>query len=133
MFPPSPDTTFAGSHNGFSPLVFWDHLARHSHQEHFNKIKEAQRLTELLLRQLQNLESTHGLDLWPAGSPGVLTVRFRRPSDTLVAKWSLSCEDVLMNPKDPTKPESWRSEEPARGVDEQVAAGVLVPRPGEQA
>ncbi|EST29618.1 hypothetical protein [Streptomyces roseochromogenus] len=105
----APDTTFAGSRNGFSPLVLWDHLARHSYEDQINKIKEAQRLAELLLRQLQDLKKTHGLDLWPARSPGALTVRFRKPSEALVAKWSLSCEDVLMNPEEPKKKESWRS------------------------
>ena len=40
------------------------------------------------------------LELWPARTPGAITVRFRKPSPELVAKWSLSCQDVLIIPGD---------------------------------
>ncbi|MFJ9419383.1 histidine decarboxylase [Streptomyces sp. NPDC101227] len=102
------DTTFAGSRNGFSPLVLWDHLARNSYQDQVDKIKEAQRLAGHFERKLRALKQSHGLDLWPARTPGAITVRFRRPSDELVAKWSLSSQDVCINPDDPGKPASWR-------------------------
>ncbi|MFJ2776879.1 hypothetical protein [Kitasatospora sp. NPDC087315] len=52
----SPDTTFAGSRNGFSPLVLWDHLARHSYKDQVKRIKEAQELTDYLEQQLRTLE-----------------------------------------------------------------------------
>ncbi|MFJ6138730.1 histidine decarboxylase [Kitasatospora sp. NPDC092286] len=86
----SPDTTFAGSRNGFSPLVLWDHLARHSYKDQVKRIKEAQELTDYLEQQLKTLEKEGGLVLWTARTKGTLAVRFRRPSDETVAKWSLS-------------------------------------------
>ncbi|MFE6868583.1 histidine decarboxylase [Kitasatospora sp. NPDC057692] len=89
----SPDTTFAGSRNGFSPLVLWDHLARHSYKDQVQRIKEAQELTDYLEQQLRKLEK-QGLVLWTARTAGTLAVRFRRPSATTVAKWSLSTLDV---------------------------------------
>ncbi|TQF01366.1 histidine decarboxylase [Kitasatospora acidiphila] len=96
----APDTTFAGSRNGFSPLVIWDHLSRHSYQDQVDRIRDAQALADYLERRLRAMEGELGVDLWPARTPGAVTVRFRKPSAELVAKWSLSSQDVLMVPGD---------------------------------
>ncbi|GAA1230918.1 histidine decarboxylase [Kitasatospora nipponensis] len=96
----APDTTFAGSRNGFSPLVLWDHLSRHSHQDQVNRIRRSQQLAAYLEQQLRLLELEKDVDLWPARTPGAITVRFRKPSPELVAKWSLSSQDVLTVPGD---------------------------------
>ncbi|MEV6974949.1 histidine decarboxylase [Kitasatospora sp. NPDC093806] len=98
----APDSTFAGSRNGFSPLVLWDHLSRHSYRDQVDRIRRAQDLAGYLEHGLRALEDEHGLELWPARTPGAITVRFRKPSAELVAKWSLSCENVLTTPGDPT-------------------------------
>ncbi|WP_051877164.1 hypothetical protein [Streptomyces natalensis] len=89
------DTTFAGSRNGFSPLAVWDHLARHSYKDQVDRIHRAQTLAIRMEERLVDLENSKGLELWPARTEGALTVRFRRPSDETVAKWSLSTMDVL--------------------------------------
>ncbi|MFI6847554.1 histidine decarboxylase [Kitasatospora sp. NPDC050467] len=96
----APDTTFAGSRNGFSPLVIWDHLSRHSYQDQVDRIRSAQELAGYLERRLRVMEQETGVELWPARTPGAVTVRFRKPSPELVAKWSLSSQDVLMVPGD---------------------------------
>ncbi|MER5862274.1 histidine decarboxylase [Kitasatospora sp. NPDC002040] len=96
----APDTTFAGSRNGFSPLILWDHLSRHSHQDQVDRIRHAQHLAAYLEHQLRALELSHNLTLWPARTPGAITVRFRKPSPDLVTKWSLSSQDVLTTPGD---------------------------------
>ncbi|GAA2250925.1 MULTISPECIES: PLP-dependent aminotransferase family protein [Kitasatospora] len=96
----APDTTFAGSRNGFSPLVIWDHLSRHSYQDQVDRIRSAQELAGYLERRLREMEQELGVELWPARTPGAITVRFRKPSPELVAKWSLSSQDVLMVPGD---------------------------------
>ncbi|MEV5874838.1 histidine decarboxylase [Streptomyces sp. NPDC052101] len=96
----APDTTFAGSRNGFSPLVLWDHLARHSYQDQVNKIRKAQELAALLEERLRKLELNNGLEVWTARTDGAITVRFRKPSPELVAKWSLSSEDVAVPDED---------------------------------
>jgi histidine decarboxylase len=96
----APDTTFAGSRNGFSPLVMWNHLSRYSYQDQVDRIRGAQQLADYLERRLLALEQESGVELWPARTPGAVTVRFRKPSAELVAKWSLSCQDVLTVPGD---------------------------------
>ncbi|MEU1286611.1 histidine decarboxylase [Kitasatospora sp. NPDC005856] len=96
----APDTTFAGSRNGFSPLVLWDHLSRHSYQDQVDRVRGAQELADHLERRLLEMERELGVELWPARTPGAVTVRFRQPSAELVAKWSLSSQDVLMVPGD---------------------------------
>ncbi|MFF2354471.1 histidine decarboxylase [Kitasatospora sp. NPDC058115] len=97
----APDSTFAGSRNGFSPLVLWDHLSRHSYRDQVDRIRRSQELAAHLERRLHELEAETGAQLWPARTPGAITVRFRKPSADLVAKWSLSCENVLTTPGDP--------------------------------
>ncbi|WP_327064396.1 histidine decarboxylase [Kitasatospora sp. NBC_01302] len=96
----APDTTFAGSRNGFSPLVLWDHLSRYSYQDQVDRIRGAQELAHYLERRLLAMERESGVELWPARTPGAVTVRFRKPSAELVAKWSLSSQDVVMVPGD---------------------------------
>lgn len=103
----APDTTFAGSRNGFSPLVIWDHLSRHSYQDQVDRIRSAQELAGYLERRLRELEQETGVDLWTARTPGAVTVRFRKPSPGLVAKWSLSSQDVLMVPGDESSRRSY--------------------------
>ncbi|WP_051970003.1 PLP-dependent aminotransferase family protein [Kitasatospora azatica] len=103
----APDTTFAGSRNGFSPLVLWDHLSRHSYQDQVDRIRRSQQLAAYLEQQLRLLELEKGIDLWPARTPGAITVRFRKPSPELVAKWSLSSQDVLTTPGDETTRRSY--------------------------
>ncbi|WP_208614499.1 histidine decarboxylase [Streptomyces regalis] len=96
----APDTTFAGSRNGFSPVILWDYLAKHSYDQQISGILRAQRLARYLEQQLKRLSHNIGIDLWVARTPGTLTVRFRKPNPELVAKWSLSSQQVVMNPQE---------------------------------
>lgn len=99
----SPDTTFAGSRNGLSPLVLWNHLASKSLREHAATAVRALRTTRYLESSLRELEDRLDReDRLPEGglcidrSPMALTVRFRQPGDAVVEKWSLSCQPMLM-------------------------------------
>ncbi|MGW4980292.1 pyridoxal-dependent decarboxylase [Streptomyces mirabilis] len=95
----SPDTTFAGSRNGFSPLLLWDYLSRNPYPAQINMIKNAQQLAQYLKEQLETLETPQH-PMWVARTPGALTVRFRRPADKIVSKWSLSPQSLYMIPGD---------------------------------
>ncbi|MCP2261214.1 histidine decarboxylase [Streptoalloteichus tenebrarius] len=97
----SPDTTFAGSRNGFSPIVLWDYLAQNSYDKQISMIREAQRMAHYTEQQLLRLQETLGRDLMVARTPLALTVRFRRPNDEIIAKWSLSSESLKLDPNDP--------------------------------
>jgi histidine decarboxylase len=102
------DTTFAGSRNGFSPIVLWDHLAKHPHDRQVSLITHSQRMAAYLEQQLTRLEEywirrhhkKKGF-LQVARSPLAITVRFRKPNPRIVAKWSLSTVTMLMTPGDP--------------------------------
>ncbi|XVS68039.1 hypothetical protein ACQPYE_18920 [Actinosynnema sp. CA-299493] len=100
----SPDTTFAGSRNGLSPLVLWNHLASKSIREHAAEAVRALRVTRYLESSLRELEDRLDReDRLPEGglhvdrSPMALTVRFRQPEDRVIEKWSLSCQPMQMN------------------------------------
>jgi len=103
----APDTTFAGSRNGFSPLVLWDHLSRYSYRDQVDRIRRSQELAAYLEHRLRSLEQEKGVELWPARTPGAITVRFRKPGPELVTKWSLSSQDVLLTPGDETTRRSY--------------------------
>jgi histidine decarboxylase len=99
------DTTFAGSRNGFSPIVLWDHLAKHPYDRQVSLITHSQRMAAYLEQQLIRLEEywikkrkkEKGF-LHIARSPLAITVRFRKPNARIVAKWSLSTVTMLMTP-----------------------------------
>jgi histidine decarboxylase len=91
----SPDTTFAGSRGGFSSVVLWEHLARYSHAQHVDRVVAAEQITAYATEKLIELGKTHQIDLRVARTPLALTVRFRKPVDRLVFKYSLSTETFL--------------------------------------
>ncbi|GLW93487.1 hypothetical protein [Actinokineospora globicatena] len=99
------DTTFAGSRNGFSPIVLWDHLARTSEGKQVSLAVHSQRMAAYLVEQLHKVEAYRRLkfaedSLFVDRTPLAITVRFRRPSARLVAKWSLSTVSQRMRPGD---------------------------------
>jgi histidine decarboxylase len=90
----SPDTTFAGSRNGFSSMVLWDYLATHSYEAQIAKALRTEELAGYAEERLKALQDELGLELWVARSPLSLTIRFRKAVDELGFKYSLSGETL---------------------------------------
>ncbi|KAH7278649.1 hypothetical protein KP509_38G050700 [Ceratopteris richardii] len=91
----TPDTTFAGSRNGLSPILLWDNIARNSYEKQMEralKLEELAAYTEQRLRYLQ--DEVLRTDLYVERSPLSLTVRFKRASDDLCRKYSLSSDEI---------------------------------------
>ncbi|KUL62346.1 pyridoxal-dependent decarboxylase [Streptomyces sp. NRRL S-1521] len=88
------DTTFAGSRNGFSSLLMWDYLARHSYDDLVRLAARCDGLAAYTHERLLALQERLGRDLWVARSPQSLTVRFRQPRADIVRRYSLSGETV---------------------------------------
>lgn len=83
----SPDTTFGGSRNAFSPLIMWNFLARHSEDAQIKMAAKAHQTAANAERKLAALPG----DWQVARTPYSLAVRFRRPSDNdIVHKYSLA-------------------------------------------
>jgi len=105
LFPPtapeyinSPDTTFAGSRNGLSPIILWDFLARNSYEAQINRAIRCESLASYAEEQLKSVRAYHpSLDLMVERTPMALTVRFRKPNENIVFKYSLSCETIIIN------------------------------------
>lgn len=105
LFPPddpeyigSPDTTFAGSRNGFSSIIWWDYLAKNSYDKQIEKIVRCEEIASYAKEKLETLKPYHiDIDLWIAQTNLSLTVRFRRPNKEIVYKYSLSCETLEVN------------------------------------
>ena len=95
MYIGSPDTTFAGSRNAFSPLIFWEYLANRSFKDHMADIIKAEELTQYTLKKLKALDPKN--KVWIANSPFSLTIRMKKPSDELIFKYSLSTEELYVN------------------------------------
>jgi histidine decarboxylase len=94
----SPDTTFSGSRNGFSSIIMWDFLARHSYDDQINRVLKCESIVKYAEDKLNKLQKEYypRLDLYIARTPLALTVRFRKPNDNLVFKYSLSCETLMV-------------------------------------
>ena len=97
MYIGSPDSTFAGSRNGLSPLVLWDYLSKHSYQDLINKVMYTKNLAEYALKRLKELEKHLGKDLWVEYSPRSLALRFKQPNASITFKYSLSEEILYVN------------------------------------
>jgi histidine decarboxylase len=91
------DTTFAGSRNGFSAVLMWDYLARHSYDDQISMAMETDRTAAYAHERLLAAQEALGRDLWVARSPLSLTVRFRRPHPAIVRKYSLSYETLTVD------------------------------------
>ena len=90
----APDSTFSGSRNALSPAFLWSYFAATSYEQEVEKIVAAQERTAYFQKGLLDLEAKLAGPLWVARSPLALTVRFRRPSDALMWKYSLSAESL---------------------------------------
>lgn len=93
----SPDTTLAGSRSGLAPIVLWTFLASHSHEAQIERALRCEHLAGYAHARLLRLSQTLSLDLWVHRTPLALAVLFRQPSRSIVAKYSLSCETVLVD------------------------------------
>jgi histidine decarboxylase len=93
----SPDTTFASSRNGFSPMIFWDYLATHSYEEQIEKALRTEALCVYAQKKLLELQDRLKTDLWIQRSPLSLTVLFKAASDEVIMKYSLSGEELVVD------------------------------------
>ncbi|MDC0744731.1 pyridoxal-dependent decarboxylase [Polyangium mundeleinium] len=93
----SPDTTFAGSRNGLSALVLWDHLARRSYEDQIRKALYTEDLSAYAERRLRELGQRLGQALWVERAPLSLTIRFRAVSPALAFKYTLACETLYVD------------------------------------
>ena len=99
MYIGSPDSTFAGSRNGLSPLIMWDYIAKNSYETFKEKTKRTEEMATYSYNKLKELEKELGKDLWVEHTPYSLTVLFRKASPELVFKYSLSGEDLYIDGK----------------------------------
>jgi len=94
----SPDSTFAGSRSGLTPIILWDFLAKHSYQKQIEMALYCEKMAEYTVEQLKTVEPFHkDLDLYIERSPLALTVRFRKPNEEIIFKYSLSCETLKVD------------------------------------
>ncbi len=97
MYIGAPDSTFAGSRNGFSPLLLWNYLSKNSYEDLINKVLYTQKQAQYALAKFQELERILSKDLWVEYSPRSLTVRFKKANDSIIFKYSLSGETLYVN------------------------------------
>ncbi|MCX7748051.1 MAG: pyridoxal-dependent decarboxylase [Clostridia bacterium] len=97
MYIGSPDTTFAGSRNGFSSMILWDYLSRNSYKDLIKKAIQTEEMAAYAKTQLEKLQEKLKTDLWIEYTPLSLTIRFKKANPGIVFKYSLSGEDLYVN------------------------------------
>ncbi|XP_065896383.1 histidine decarboxylase-like [Dysidea avara] len=90
----SPDTTFAGSRNGLSALLWWTYISTHSYDKHLEEVLDCLKLIEYTEKELEKVEREIGRNIWIARTPSALCVCFRKPNDDIVYKYILASEGV---------------------------------------
>ncbi|EIO3939608.1 glutamate decarboxylase [Vibrio vulnificus] len=99
----SPDTTFAGSRSGISPLILWDYFAKHSYEKQIELAIKGQKMAQYAYEKLQevaNYWEDKGADigvpkgLWLQRTPLSLSLIFCQPKDDIIFKYSLAKEEI---------------------------------------
>jgi len=94
----SPDTTFAGSRNGLSALVWWTYISEHSYDSQVKGVLECLSMVEYACQKLEDLQKKiEKPDIWLAHTPKTLSIRFRKPKDEIVYKYTLAVETLNYN------------------------------------
>jgi len=93
----SPDTTFAGSRNGLSSLLWWSFLGQYSYEAQIDRIIYSLELVKHTYVELQKVQKDTGKDLWINYTPLALSLWFRRPNDDIVHKFTLSPESLFVD------------------------------------
>ncbi|KAL5479667.1 hypothetical protein EMCRGX_G023223 [Ephydatia muelleri] len=79
----SPDTTFAGSRSGFSPLILWHYISTHSYDDQVEALLRCFDYLQYISDELHKIESKHG-DLKIETTPLALTIRFKKPNSRII-------------------------------------------------
>ena len=90
----SPDTTFAGSRNGLSAIVWWTFLSDNNYESQVEKTCHSLDLVKYAREQLEEVEKEIGRDLWIEYTPLALALWFMKPNDDLVHKYSLAVDNL---------------------------------------
>ena len=89
-----PDTTFSGSRSGIAAVIWWTYISSHDYNKQVNKVLYCLSLAKSTTEKLKKLESKLDKDLWIARNPSSISVRFKKPSDEIVFKYSLASETI---------------------------------------
>ncbi|KHT39141.1 pyridoxal-dependent decarboxylase [Vibrio sinaloensis] len=104
----SPDTTFAGSRNGLSPLVLWEYFARNSFTDQMKMTMRAQemalyahnKLTEVADYWDAKFEGNKSVSfpekLWLQRTPLSLSLIFCQPNEEIIFRYSLAKESTTV-------------------------------------
>jgi histidine decarboxylase len=74
----------------------WQCLATHAFDRQIDKEVTLAELAGYAHERLTRLQSERAEDLWVERSPLALTIRFRRPNEDIVRKYSLSNERLMV-------------------------------------
>ncbi|MBP6563584.1 MAG: hypothetical protein KA214_08945 [Neisseriaceae bacterium] len=88
----SQDSTLSGSRNGFSALILWHYLSRHSHLDQKNKLLGLLAMADYAEQQLRTVTTPANIEWRVQRAENALSVLFRKPNEALVSKYSLSTE-----------------------------------------
>jgi len=93
----SPDTTFAGSRNGLSSLVWWSFISQYSYEAQVDRVVYSLELVKHAYDELQKVQGDIGQDIWINYTPLSLALWFKKPNDDIIHKYSLSADSLFVD------------------------------------
>ena len=90
----TPDTTFAGSRNGTTPLLLWNYISTHPYEKQVKTVLRCMDLAEYTYQSLVKLQKDIRLDIWVTRPPLSLAVWFKEPKQGIGWTFSLSGSTV---------------------------------------
>lgn len=93
------DTTFAGSRNGLSAMVLWTYISTNNYEAQVRKVLHCLDLSAYAEAELKKIEKERKEDLWVVRSPLSFSIRFKKPNDNIVYRFTLANESMYYEGK----------------------------------
>ena len=92
-----PDTTVSGSRNGLSAMILWSYCSSASYDKQVEAILHCLQLAQYTEKKLQKLEEELKMNLYVSRAQTSLAVLFKKPSEKIVRKFTLCCNNLWIN------------------------------------
>ena len=90
----TPDTTFAGSRNGTTPLLLWNYISTHPYEKQVKTVLRCMDIADYTYQSLVQLQKDIGVNLWVTRTTLSLAVCFKAPKQEVELTFSLSSSTV---------------------------------------
>jgi len=80
-------------------VVWWTYISEHNYDSQVKAVVKSLFVADYARKKLEELQKTLNIDIWLSYTPLILSIRFRKPKDEIVHKYTLAVETLNYNGK----------------------------------